>query len=64
VLSVNNSPALYGSTTQPPAGPVTITYQTNDQSLAPGRSMMAMIAEAAIIGVLFFALFIYRTSKI
>jgi len=29
VLSVNNSPALYGSTTQPPAGPVTITYQTS-----------------------------------
>jgi hypothetical protein len=63
VLSITNSPALYGSSTQPTTGPIAIRYETDDRSLAPARSRTAMIAQVVIIGVLFFALFVYLISK-
>ena len=64
VLSIANAPAMHGSSAQPATGPIAITYETDDQSLAPAKSRMAMIAQVVVIGVLFFALFLYLISKI
>ncbi len=63
VLSITNAPAMHGSSTQPPTGPIAITYETDDQSLLPAKSRMAMIAQVVIIGALFFALFLFLISK-
>ena len=64
LLSITNVPTMSGSSTQPSIGPITIKYQTDDRSLAPARSMAAMIAEVVIVGALFFALFLYLISII
>ncbi|MGB8413914.1 MAG: hypothetical protein WCE23_13915 [Candidatus Binatus sp.] len=64
VLSITNAPARDGSSTQPTTAPIGITYETDDQSLAPARSRTTIVVQAVIIGVLFFALFIYLISKI
>jgi hypothetical protein len=64
VLSITNSPTMRGSSTQPSIEPITIKYETHEQSLAPARSRTAMIARVVIIGMLFFALFLYLISKI
>ena len=64
VLSITNAPAMHGSSAQPTTGPIAITYESDDQSLAPAKSRMVMIAQVVVIGVLFFALFLYLISKI
>jgi len=64
VMAITNSPALYGSSTQPTAGPITLRYQTEDPSLAPAKSMRTMIAQVVIIAALFFALFVFLVSRI
>jgi hypothetical protein len=64
VLSITNAPAGDGSSTQPTTGPIGITYETDDQSLAPARSRTAIVAQVVIIGALFFALFLFLISKI
>ncbi len=64
LLSIINAPPISGSSTQPSPGPITIKYQTDDRSLAPTGSMMAMIAEIVIVAALFFALFLYVISLI
>lgn len=63
VLSIANSPTMQGSSTQPASGPITITYETRDESLAPRRSAAATIAQAVFIAALFFALFALLISR-
>lgn len=64
VLSIANSPVGHGASTQPTGGPITVTYETEDESLAPPRSRAMLIAQAVIIGVIFFALFVLLISKL
>jgi hypothetical protein len=64
VLSITNSPPLFAASDHVQSGPVTITYQTTDRSLAPPRSTLSRIVEAVLIGAGFFALFLYLVSKI
>ena len=64
VLSVTNSPVLFGSTALPQSGPVILRYQAHDQSFAPPRSMTGKFAEAAILGTAFLIVFLYVISKI
>ena len=59
VLSIENSPAPFGSTAQAHGGPVALRYQTNDRSFAPPRSIARRTIEVAIIAAVFFALFLY-----
>ena len=63
VLSIENSPAPFGSTIQQKAGPVIIRFQTYDRSFAPPRSMTRRIVEVALVAAVFFALFIYLIYK-
>jgi hypothetical protein len=64
VLSITNAPARDGSSTQPSLAPIGITYDTDDQSLAPARSRTAIVAQVVIIGVFFFAVFLFLISKV
>ena len=58
VLAITNAPHVFGTADRTHSGPVTITYQTNDQSLAPPRSLASKIIQIAIVGALFFAAFL------
>jgi hypothetical protein len=62
VLSIDNAP--YGKTIQEHSGPVTVRYQTDDQSLAPPRGVGAKVLQIVVIGAVFFAAFIYLISKL
>ena len=64
VLKISNSPPMNGSSTQSTTGPISVTYEIDDESLAPARSRTAIVAQAVIIGALFFALFLFLISKI
>jgi len=64
VMSITNAPAMHGSSIQWTTGPITVKYQTDDPSLAPAKSMTVMIVQIVIVAALFFALFLYLTSKI
>jgi hypothetical protein len=59
VLSIANSPVIFGTTTQRQPGPVIVRYQTRDKSLAPPRGTTGKAIEYAIVVVAFFALFAY-----
>ncbi len=64
VLSITNAPARNGSSTQPSTAPIGITYETDDQSLAPAKSRTAIVVQAVIVGLLFFAVFLFLISKV
>jgi len=64
VLQIVKPPTVYGSTSLPPAGPVTLKYQTNDKSFAPPRSSTGKVVEYAIVGAAFFALFAYVIGEL
>jgi hypothetical protein len=64
VVSVTNPPAMYGWSTQPGSGPIAITYETDDESLAPARRTAAKIAAVVLIAAFFFAVFLYLASKV
>ncbi len=64
VMSITNAPAMHGSSIQWTTGPITVKYETNDLSLAPAKSTTVMIVQIVIVAALFFALFLYLTSKI
>jgi hypothetical protein len=64
VMSITNAPAMHGSSIQWTTGPITVKYDTSDPSLAPAKSLTTMIVQIVIVAVIFFALFLYLTSKI
>ena len=64
VLAINNSPVQYDSSTIATAGPITISYKTDDASLAPAPSMGARIAQVVIVAAVFFTLFLLLISII
>src|SRR5271154_3389432 len=64
VLAITNAPHVFGTGDRTHSGPVTITYQTNDRSLAPPRSLASKIIQIAIVGALFFAAFLLLVSKL
>jgi len=63
-LAITNAPHVFGTGDRTHSGPVTITYQTNDRSLAPPRSLASKIIQIAIVGALFFAAFLLLVSKL
>ena len=63
LLSITNAPRPFSSAGQEQVGPVTVTYQTRDPSLAPPRSLASRIIQIALVAAVFFAAFLYLTSK-
>jgi hypothetical protein len=64
VLQIVKPPTVYGSNSLPPAGPVTLKYQTNDKTLAPPKTTKVQVVEYAIVGAAFFALFAYIIAEL
>jgi hypothetical protein len=64
VLSIDNPPALFGSTMQRPSGPVVVKFQTHDKSFAPPRRASGKAVEYVIVGAAFFALFAYMIAEL
>jgi hypothetical protein len=64
VLSIDNPPALFGSTMQRPNGPVVVKYQTHDKAFAPRRGLGGKTVEYVIVGAAFFALFAYMIAEL
>ena len=59
VLEIKNSPTIFGSTNQPPTGPVIVRYQTHDRSFGPPRIMANKNVQAALVAAGFLALSLY-----
>jgi len=64
VLTIANSPAVFGSAMRQPGAPVIVKYQTHDKSFVPPRGAAGKAAEYAIIGAAFFALFAYMIAEL
>lgn len=64
ILQIVKPPTVYGSSSLPPAGPVTLKYQTYDKTFAPPKSTMGKVVEYAIVGAAFFALFAYLVAEL
>lgn len=64
VLSIANSPSVFGSTMRQPGAPVIVKYQTHDKSFVPPKGTVGKAAEYAIVGAAFFALFAYMISEL
>jgi hypothetical protein len=64
VLEIVKPPTVYGSNALPPAGPVTLRYQTHDKTFAPPRTSTGKVVEYAIVGAAFFALFAYMIAEL
>jgi hypothetical protein len=64
VLSIDNSPILFGSTTKTEPGPVTLKYQTRDRSLFPPKSLTQQSIEVALVAAAFFLFFLYLIFRI
>ncbi|MGA7869700.1 MAG: hypothetical protein WCA22_02270 [Candidatus Binatus sp.] len=64
VLSIANSPTVFGTTLHRPGGPVVVKYQTHDKSFAPPRVATGKVMEYAIVGAAFFALFAYVITEL
>jgi hypothetical protein len=62
VLSIANSPAVFGSAMRQPGAPVVVKYQTHDKSFAPPRATAGKTAEYVIVGAAFVALFAYMIA--
>lgn len=52
------------SSAQQASGEITVKYQTSDPTLAPTVSRSSLVLQVAIVGALFFALFIYAILKL
>ena len=64
VLGITNHPGPKNLSQQSQSVPVVVKYQTSERSLAPAQSTAKTIAQVAIIGVVFFILFLYLISKL
>lgn len=64
VLSIDNPPALFGSTMQRPKGPVVVKFQTHDKSFAPPRITAGNTMQYVVVGAAFFALFAYMIAEL
>jgi hypothetical protein len=64
VLEIVKQPTVYGSNSLPPAGPVTLRYQTHDKSFAPPKTTTGKVVEYAVVGAAFFALFAYLIAEL
>jgi hypothetical protein len=64
VLEIVKPPTVYGANALPPAGPVTLRYQTNDKTFAPPKTTKGKVVEYAIVGAAFFALFAYMIAEL
>ena len=64
VLSINNSPTIFGSSMQQPKGPVVLKYQTHDKSFAPPRISAGNTMQYVVVGAAFFALFAYMIAEL
>jgi hypothetical protein len=62
VLTIKNSPTIFGSTDQPSSGPVIVRYHTSDRSFVPPKSAKYKNVEAAIVAAGFLALSLYLMS--
>jgi hypothetical protein len=63
VLSIDNTPAVFGSSRKAGA-PVVVKYQTTDKSLAPPKGAASKTMEYVIVGAAFFALFAYLIAEL
>ena len=63
VRKITNLPTMPGSAIKPAAGPIAVSYETDDPSLVPPRSRKTLVVQAVIVGLLFFALFLFLISK-
>jgi hypothetical protein len=64
ILEIVKPPTVYGSNALPPAGPVTLRYQTHDKAFAPPKTKTGKVVEYAIVGAAFFALFAYMIAEL
>ena len=64
VLEIANPPTVFGSSNRPAGSPVIVRYQTHDKAFAPPKSAKVQVAEYAIIGAAFFALFAYIIAEL
>jgi hypothetical protein len=64
VLEIVKPPTVYGSNALPPAGPVTLRYQTSDKAFAPPKTTKGKVVEYAVVGAAFFALFAYLIAEL
>ena len=53
-----------GSSAQQAGGEITVKYQTSDPTLAPTVSKSSLALQIAIVGTVFFALFVYAILKL
>ncbi len=49
---------------EPAGSPVIVKYQTHDKAFAPPKTAKVQVAEYAIIGAAFFALFAYIIAEL
>jgi len=64
VLSIHNSPALFGTSMKRTTGPVVVKFQTHDKSFAPPKTTSAKAIEYVVVGAAFFALFAYVIAEL
>jgi hypothetical protein len=64
VLSIANSPTVFGTTIQRSGAPVVVKYQTHDKSFALPKGKAEKAMEYAIVGAAFFALFAYVIAEL
>ena len=59
VLEIKNSPTIFGTSVQKPAGPVIVRYQTHDKSFIPPSTLTQKNVQAALVAAGFLALSLY-----
>jgi hypothetical protein len=64
VLSIDNPPALYGSTMRRRNGHVVVKFHSHDKSFANRFGPGGKTVEYVIVGAAFFALFAYMIAEL